>query len=532
MRAATRACAEPGPDRPWPRRWPRARGASGGGARAGRWRCPRPAGRAGGAGPKRQPSSGEPPEVVDTDSSGWSVHGWPAHRVVHPAARESTDRIAIEDNRLRSRAPSCRCPGRRIAGALARAATVARELGTVNRAARRGYDRGHDRGAHRHRTRSSCRTGRPPSRRPSGRSSRSAGRPTPTELPARAARVRAGGAAPTGPRRGLPRRAPGDSRRAAVKARSNDTDYRFRPHSAFAWLTGLGTDREPDAVLVLEPTDAGHEATLVLQAARPAHRPGVLRRLPLRRDVGRHARVAGRDDRADRPLLRPDLRAGRGAGQERSARTRVRLLRGGRPGDHRRGWTRCAPRPASTSTAGPRADAAFQVRCRRPRLIKDAFELDQLRQACADTAVGFEAVVADLPEAVRRGRGERWVEGVFGLHARHLANAVGYDTIAAVRRPRQHAALDPQRRRPASRATCCCWTPASRSSRCTPPTSPAPCRSPARSARPSARSTRRCSPPRRPASPPRARATSSPTCTTPPIARDRRAPRTRGGCCR
>src|SRR5690625_6334652 len=35
--------------------------------------------------------------------------------------------------------------------------------------------------------------------------------------------------------------------------RSNDTDYRFRPHSAFAHLTGLGTDQEPDAVLVLHP---------------------------------------------------------------------------------------------------------------------------------------------------------------------------------------------------------------------------------------------------------------------------------------
>ncbi|NUR17422.1 MAG: aminopeptidase P family protein, partial [Dermatophilaceae bacterium] len=36
-----------------------------------------------------------------------------------------------------------------------------------------------------------------------------------------------------------------------LKVRSNDTDYVFRPHSAFAHLTGLGSDREPDAVLVL-----------------------------------------------------------------------------------------------------------------------------------------------------------------------------------------------------------------------------------------------------------------------------------------
>ncbi|MBD4654898.1 aminopeptidase P family protein, partial [Xanthomonas citri pv. citri] len=42
-----------------------------------------------------------------------------------------------------------------------------------------------------------------------------------------------------------------------LKVRSNDTDSRFRAHSAFAHLTGLGVDHEPDAVLVLEPTDPG-----------------------------------------------------------------------------------------------------------------------------------------------------------------------------------------------------------------------------------------------------------------------------------
>lgn len=54
-----------------------------------------------------------------------------------------------------------------------------------------------------------------------------------------------------------------------LKVRSNDTDYMFRPHSAFAHLTGLGVDHEPDAVLVLEPADEGtgddggnHRATL------------------------------------------------------------------------------------------------------------------------------------------------------------------------------------------------------------------------------------------------------------------------------
>lgn len=48
----------------------------------------------------------------------------------------------------------------------------------------------------------------------------------------------------------------------SLKQRSNDTDYVFRAHSAFAHLTGWAADTEPDSVLVFEPTDAGHDVTL------------------------------------------------------------------------------------------------------------------------------------------------------------------------------------------------------------------------------------------------------------------------------
>src|SRR5690606_13101145 len=48
----------------------------------------------------------------------------------------------------------------------------------------------------------------------------------------------------------------------SLKQRSNDTDYPFRAHSAFAHLTGWASDAEPDSVLVFEPTGAGHEVTL------------------------------------------------------------------------------------------------------------------------------------------------------------------------------------------------------------------------------------------------------------------------------
>ncbi|GAE67489.1 Xaa-Pro aminopeptidase [Cutibacterium acnes JCM 18920] len=36
--------------------------------------------------------------------------------------------------------------------------------------------------------------------------------------------------------------------------RNNDCDYPFRPNTAFAYYSGLGTDREPNAVLVVDTT--------------------------------------------------------------------------------------------------------------------------------------------------------------------------------------------------------------------------------------------------------------------------------------
>ena len=47
------------------------------------------------------------------------------------------------------------------------------------------------------------------------------------------------------------------------KVRSNDCDYRFRAHSAFAHLSGLGGEKEPDTVLVLEPNEDGTHTPLL-----------------------------------------------------------------------------------------------------------------------------------------------------------------------------------------------------------------------------------------------------------------------------
>ena len=208
-----------------------------------------------------------------------------------------------------------------------------------------------------------------------------------------------------------------------LRVRSNDTDYRFRPHTAFAWLTGLGTDREPDAVLVIEPTDAGHEATLYFKPRAPRtdeefyadSRYGEMW-VGQRESLEEMRALTGIDCA---PAGELDHALGKNAEV-----TSVRVVR-----DADAAITARVDEIRGTSAS--ERDDELGVRLSTMRMVKDEFERDQMREACRVTAAGFEAVVAELPEAIRRGRGERWVEGVFGLHARHAGNAVGYDTIAA-----------------------------------------------------------------------------------------------------
>ena len=213
------------------------------------------------------------------------------------------------------------------------------------------------------------------------------------------------------------------------KVRSNDTDYRYRAHSGFAHLTGLGSDREPDSVLVLEPTDAGYWAVLYFKPRAPRTDPEFYADsrygemwVGQRESLAEMAALTGLDVA---PIS--ELEA---ALQKNLQATALRIVREADEAltekvDGLRGQA------GVDVTSAISGDNELTIALSELRLTKDPFELDELREACRLTAHGFEAVVADLPEAVRRGRGERWVEGVFGLHARHQGNAVGYDTIAA-----------------------------------------------------------------------------------------------------
>lgn len=246
--------------------------------------------------------------------------------------------------------------------------------------------------------------------------------PMPSDLPSPLPATRWTGAR----RAALSRSFPGDRLvipAGGLKVRSNDTDYRFRPHSAFAHLTGLGTDREPDAVLVLEPTDAGHDAVLHFRPRAPrdseefyaSARYGEMW-VGRRESLAEMSALTGLDvaDVADLP----EALAKNATGMT------LRIIR--EVDNAVTGLVDALGHQGSAERDAELATSASEL-----RLCKDEFEVAQMREACARTADAFADVVHHLPEAIRRGRGERWIEGVFGLHARHIGNAVGYDTIAA-----------------------------------------------------------------------------------------------------
>jgi Xaa-Pro aminopeptidase len=237
-------------------------------------------------------------------------------------------------------------------------------------------------------------------------------------------------------RRRLSERFPGERLvvpAGGLQVRSNDTDHRYRPHTAFAYLTGLGGDTEPDCVLVLEPVEAarggGHEAVLYFRprAGRDTEefyadaRYGELW-------VGTRASLA--EVSAATGLEARHLDEVTDAVSKDLGDLVVRVVRDG--DDELTDALDTARLTADVELEDARAlddelaDALSALRC-----VKDDWEVEQLREAVASTVRGFEDVAASLPRALGHTRGERVIEGVFAARAREEGNGVGYEVIAA-----------------------------------------------------------------------------------------------------
>jgi Xaa-Pro aminopeptidase len=195
------------------------------------------------------------------------------------------------------------------------------------------------------------------------------------------------------------------------RVRANDTYFRFRPSSDFTYLMGGG---EPGAVLVLEPDGARHRTVLFARCHNRDQAEFFTDRINGELWVGGHRGVDESQLYFGVDVCRP-LQAMTAYFEELAGSAHpVRLLRGHNDAVDKR-------------FADREDDVELETYLSEVRLIKDDYELAELRKACAISKRGFE----DAIRAMRVGGSEREIEAAFWRRARIEGNDVGYLTIAA-----------------------------------------------------------------------------------------------------
>ncbi len=198
-----------------------------------------------------------------------------------------------------------------------------------------------------------------------------------------------------------------------LRTRANDTEYPFRAATEYVHLTG---DQTQDAVLVLEPlADGGHEATAYLLPRSDRDSGEFWLDGQGELWVGRRNSLAEGEQLLG--LRCKDVR--KVADELREATGPVRVVRGYDAGVE----------AALTDKVTAERDEELKVFLSELRVIKDDFEIAELRKACESTARGFEDVVKVLDRA--QATSERYIEGTFFLRARVEGNDVGYGSICA-----------------------------------------------------------------------------------------------------
>jgi Xaa-Pro aminopeptidase len=199
-----------------------------------------------------------------------------------------------------------------------------------------------------------------------------------------------------------------------LKTRSNDTEYPFRAAVEYAYLTGNQTE---DGVLVMEPRPGGgHDATLYLLPRSNRENGEFWLTGQGELWVGRRNSLSEAEQLYGIPTA--DVRTV--AETLKKATGPVRVVR-----SHDQ-----EIEAALTDKVTAERDAELHTFLAEMRLIKDDFEIAEMRRACDSTTRGFEDVVRALDQA--QATSERYIEGTFFLRARVEGNDVGYGSICAV----------------------------------------------------------------------------------------------------
>ena len=201
----------------------------------------------------------------------------------------------------------------------------------------------------------------------------------------------------------------------ALKTRSNDTDYRFRAHSAFSYYTGIGaSDSVPDSVMIMEPTDTGHQALLFIHPRSPRNNE----------EFYRNARYGefwiGRRMTLEETEIKYGIKVELIESLEKflSDQKPTLTVRGQ---DHK----------IDVHISSHQREEEFLNQISIARLVKDSYEIEEMQKAVDSTLRGFADMVKVFPAATATPRGERVIESAFFGRARVEGNDLGYDSIVA-----------------------------------------------------------------------------------------------------
>ncbi|ASY19167.1 Xaa-Pro aminopeptidase [Candidatus Planktophila versatilis] len=183
-----------------------------------------------------------------------------------------------------------------------------------------------------------------------------------------------------------------------LKVRAGDTDYNYRPDSAFSYYSGVqGPDATADAVLILEPSGDSHITYLYMNPRSTRDTEAFYR------DARYGELWVGRRFTLAEAKARYQI-------ETRNLSELKELLADGK------------------KSLSP-ADKDFATFISEQRLCKDEYEVSELRRAVYATTLGFNDVISAIPAAVQTSRGERVLDAAFYGRARILGNDLGYNTI-------------------------------------------------------------------------------------------------------
>lgn len=198
-----------------------------------------------------------------------------------------------------------------------------------------------------------------------------------------------------------------------LKVRSNDTDYQFRPHSAFAYYSGVqGSDATADAVLVMEPNEDSHNSYLYINPRSTRESDAFYR------DTRYGELWVGRRFTLEEAQITYQI-------ETRNLVDLSSIIKGQTKSLTIRG----EDATVDELVAKHAREEEFEIFTSEQRLVKDLYEIDELQKAVDATALGFCDVISAIPSALERPRGERILESAFYGRARTLGNDLGYSTI-------------------------------------------------------------------------------------------------------